>query len=231
MYQKPTVTPVLVYEQILQSDHSRYIISFPGKGSLHQVSFHLLVETASPYRETSEEALSCFQFSITNQENSSLTTALQVAFQACHETLRQKNDRLPLVRRVGVGLICIAVRGEQLYIAQAGPGVIYCRDGQGTRKLRLVPVSTPLEESSDNEIQMIGIGEGKIQVALDRQLIQDGQKFIAANSALANATSYDGLDEILKSPVDEATRKLQVTMGEDPYFAALIVTSLLTEKT
>lgn len=229
MYQNPTVTPILVHEQILQSDHSCYIASFSGKGSLDQVSFHLLVETASPYRETSEKVLSCFQTSIISQENSSLTTALQVAFQTCHQTLRQTNDRMALVERIGVGLICIAVRENQLYIAQAGPGVVYCRDEQGTRKLRLVSVLSDQEENPGNETQMVGIGGEDVQVIMDRQPLQSGQRFIAANSALANATSYDGLDEILKSPVDEATRKLVVTMGEDPYFAALIVTAPLTE--
>ena len=222
----PRVTPIVVQQGDLQEGPSPFVTSFAGRGLLSQVQFHALTETAAAAPEAlCQRALTSFQRLIASLGRISLTSALSQALQDCHQELRAANESEPLAARVGVGLTCLALRDDDLYIAQAGPGLLYLRDTHGVR--RVESHSFGGSESSDepSERQELGITPGEIRVSLDRYPFRDEHVFMAAGSALAAAVNYDGLDAILASAPDEAARKLQLLMPDQPFFAALMVTS------
>lgn len=68
------------------------------------------------------------------QTPGSITRALREALLAANAWLFEQNLRLDAVRRVLVGLNCAAVRPEEAFIAQLGPGVAYVLRGETTQR-------------------------------------------------------------------------------------------------
>jgi hypothetical protein len=59
---------------------------------------------------------------------------------------------------------------------------------------------------------------------MDRHPLRQGEALLASGSALEAAVGYEGLLAILTASPQEAARKLRLLMGEEPSFAALLVT-------
>lgn len=69
------------------------------------------------------------------KETLSITGGLLRALRQAHINLAEWNRRSLREHRVAVGLTCIAVRGGDATIAQAGPGVVYIAGPEGVRRL------------------------------------------------------------------------------------------------
>jgi hypothetical protein len=72
----------------------------------------------------------------------SVTGNLLLALGKAHQHLREWNRASLAEHRIGVGISCAAIAGEEAYVAQAGPGVAFYRHNGRTRRL------VPLEEAT-----------------------------------------------------------------------------------
>ena len=222
------VTPIVVRDgELAEGPSSPFTVSFAGKGAQSSVFVHALVETeASEPEPFCQRILTTFQNSFVRQERASLTAALSRAIQASHQELQAANEQEQLANRVGAGLTCLALSGNDITVAQAGPGVVYLRDAHGVRTIEPPKVS-PADEASPGEGNLrLGIAAGEIPVLLDRHALESQEVLLAANSSLISSVSYDGLVAILSGTPNEAADKLRMVTQDDPYFAALLVTRL-----
>ena len=210
-----TVTPIVVREGALAGEGVPLIATFPGRGLLDQVRFHAMGESSAiEPEERLGAALVALEHALADESRSALTTALPRALQACHRELTKGNEELPMAARVGLGLTCLGLRDDDVYVARAGPGLVYVREQHGVRRL-------PGPPSGGGSL---GTAEGEVGVAMDRHAIGPGEALLAGGSALEGAVGYEGLQTILASAPREASKKLTLIMGDQPLYVALLVT-------
>lgn len=210
-----TVTSIVVREGVLVDEASPLIAAFSGRGLLDQVRFHALAESsAAEPEERLGATLVALERALAGESRSALTTALPRALQSCHRELTAGNEPLPMAARVGVGLTCLALRNDEVYVARAGPGLVYVRDRHGVRRL-----PGPTEGAGS-----LGTAEGDVGIAMDRHAVGPGEALLAGGSALEGAVGYEGLQAILASDPREASKKLALLMGDQPLYVALLVT-------
>lgn len=224
MAEKLVVTPMVARHGQLQESLAPFISSFQGRGVHREVQFHALTETpAADPAPLCQRVSAAFRRSLLSQDRLSLTTAMSRALQEGHQELLKANETEPLANRVGAGVTCLALRDTEVYMAQAGPGVLYLRDAHGVRTLHPLAPDAPQDEEGKQGPHLLGMAPGELPVMLDRLTLEEGQVLLVASSSLASSVSYDGLVAILSASPQEATGKLHMLMQEDPLFAALLV--------
>ena len=212
----PQVTTLVIRDGNRPKNPSPFYSVFPGRGSQDSVDFHLLIETASTETEAlCRRALSSLQTSLTGGGRTSLTTVLQEAFQACHEELEAANAPNDLASRVGVGVTCLALRGDESYLAVVGDAVMYLRDQHGVSKI------TPTIQGTSSPV--LGTSPDTIEVTMARPALKDGESMLVASGSLEDAVGYDGIENILSTSPEAAIEKLILLMGDDPLFLAIIL--------
>ena len=216
MADMPQVTTLVIRNGSRPKNPLPFYSVFPGRGSQDSVDFHLLIETGSTEAESlCQRALGSLQASLTGGGRTSLTTVLQEAFQACHEELEDANAPNDLASRVGVGVTCLALRGDESYLAVVGDAVMYLRDQHGVSKI------TPAIQGTSSPV--LGTSQDPIEVTMARPALKDGESLLVASGSLEDAVGYDGIENILSTSPEAAIEKLTLLMGDDPLFLAIIL--------
>ena len=212
----PQVTTLVIRDGSRPKNPLPFYSAFPGRGSQDSVHFHLLIETGSTEPEAlCQRALDSLHTSLTGGGRTSLTTVLQEAFQACHEELEDANAPNDLASRVGVGVTCLALRGDESYLAVVGDAVMYLRDQHGVSKI------TPAIQGTSSPV--LGTSQDPIEVTMARPALKDGESLLVASGSLEDAVGYDGIENILSTSPEAAIEKLTLLMGDDPLFLAIIL--------
>ena len=176
------------------------------------VDLHVLHEpNGEKAEELGTQALDAIGRSFLN-DRLSLTGALTRALRETHATLQDWNRRSLPRDQVGIGITAALVGGNTVYLAQAGPSLVYLR--HGTRLTRLEP--TP--EASQP------LGEGDTEPALRKLELQEGDLLLAASMALENVLSVQELTELLARNTDDALPDLYLRTKDLPAFGLLAIT-------
>ncbi len=212
----PQITPLVVRDGNPQGNPSPFYATFSGKGSQDSVTFHLLIESsATEATALCQRALTSFQKSLTSGVRASLTTVLGDAFQTCHKDLEAANAPRDMASRVGVGVTCLAMRGDEAYLAVVGDAVMYLRDRHGVTKI------TPAVQGTSSPV--LGTSSDPIEVTMARPALKPDESLLVASGSLEDAVGYDGLENIMSTSPQAAVEKLTLLMGEDPLFLAIIM--------
>mgnify|MGYP001006682700 CR=1 FL=1 len=218
MANSPQITPLVVRDGNPVRSPSPFYSTIPGKGNQDSVQFHLLIESdATEAQALCQLALGSFQKSLTGGGRVSLTSVLSEAFQACHTALEAANSPHDIASRVGVGVTCLAVRGDEAYLAAVGDSIMYIRDQHGVSKI------TPAVQGTSSPV--LGTSSDPIEVTMARPALKDGESMLVASGSLEDAVGYDGLENIMATSPQAAVEKLGLLMGDDPLFLALILTA------
>ena len=216
MADMPQVTTLVIRNGSRPKNPLPFYSVFPGRGSQDSVDFHLLIETGSTEAESlCQRALSSLQTSLTGGGRTSLTTVLQEAYQACHEELEDADAPNDLASRVGVGVTCLALRGDESYLAVVGDAVMSLRDQHGVSKI------TPAIQGTSSPV--LGTSQDPVEVTMARPAMKDGESLLVASGSLEDAVGYDGIENILSTSPEAAIEKLTLLMGDDPLFLAIIL--------
>jgi hypothetical protein len=109
---------------------------------------YLVVEPATPGSAEFCAELKDAIGAVYHSSKASLTGGLLRALQGAHENLREWNRRSMRDSRVGAGVSCLAVRGQEAYLAQVAPaGAAFYRRGE----LR------PLQPSLPDAVEPLGL--------------------------------------------------------------------------
>ena len=176
------------------------------------VDLHVLHEpNGEKAEELGTQALDAIGRSFLN-DRLSLTGALTRALRETHATLLDWNRRSLPRDQAGVGITAALVGGNTVYLAQAGPGLVYLRRGSTLTRLEPTPeASQPL-------------GEGNTEPALRKLELQRGDLILAASLSLQDVLSVQDLTELLARTADDALPELYLRTKDLPAFGLFVVT-------
>jgi hypothetical protein len=146
------------------------------------------------------------------QDRLSLTGGLVRALRSTHQTLVEWNRRSLPREQVNVGLTAAAVSGPLVYLAQAGPSLVYLR--QEGRLKRLLPAEEAVSP----------LGESDLDPAVQRLELQPGDILLASSLALETILDYDTLEGFLSRGSEEALPELYLLTRDLPNFALFAIT-------
>lgn len=207
--------PLSVYTLFLRSgrkeEHSPYGALFPGKGAWKGMPFFGVCEATKGTQESlCSWALEEVQRHLA-RSRASLTTALTSALIACHTQIAQAQEGRPPEEQTGLGMAVGAVRGEEVLLAWAGPGLVCLKEGQ---TLHMLPQPTG---------GLVGLGKEPVQVSLRRFTFPPAGALLVCQSHLRRLTTLQGLEVVLAANPRQALDRLYALLREDPAFAAVLV--------
>jgi len=174
---------------------------------------YLVVEPALP---GSEEFCADIKQAIGDafhETKASLTGGLLRALRAAHENLRIWNRKSIKEHRVAAGVSCLAVRGDEAYLAQVGPAAaaLWRRGG-----LRRVAPALP------DAIEPLGLLE-EFWPDFSRHELTPGDRLLLLSPALAGSLADPEMAAALSQPAEEALPALYRHARSLPACAALLV--------
>lgn len=140
-----------------------------------------------------------------------LTANLLRATGAAHQHVRDWNRLHPGDRSAGVGLSCLAIRGDEAYLAQCGPSLAVAHTGGRFR------VAAP---AGDDSRRPLGMGERTAPV-FTRFSLRQGDVIVLAFSAADRLLDRGTLINLANTPPEDAMPLLYTRVGEAQHFGAL----------
>jgi hypothetical protein len=145
------------------------------------------------------------------QDKLSLTGGLQRALGSTHQTLMDWNRRSLPGDQVNIGITAALVSENLVYLAQAGPGLVYVRR------------SGLLVRHDAGEEAAVPLGGGTLAPALRRFVLEPGDLVLAANTNLQNILDDTTLESLLARPSEETLPELYLLTRDLPIFALFAV--------
>lgn len=147
------------------------------------------------------------------KEKLSATGAIKRALGTAHQYLLDWNRHSIPDHYVAAGVSCLVLRGNEGYLAQAGPSLAYfLRDG---KLERLCP-------DSEEAAQPVGVAE-ELVTTLTRLEWQQGDVLLMAFRTLADIVDEQTLIQILSLPTEEVIPQLYLLTRHLSDFAALFL--------
>ncbi len=146
------------------------------------------------------------------QDKLSLTGGLQRALAETHQTLREWNRRSLPRDQVSIGITAAMVRDNLVYLAQAGPGLVYVR--RAGVLVRHVPAADAVA----------ALGEAELAPSLRRFELNAGDLIIAASTSLQTILDDETLAGMLSGQPEEAMPELYLLTRDLPNFALVAIT-------
>jgi hypothetical protein len=186
---------------------------FHGPGSVAvSPELYLVVEPLSPHVAPAIADLLPKLGNVFEREGLSLTGALIRCIAVAHEQVRAWNLKSMPSHRAGLAIAGIALRGEQAYLAQAGPAVSYLRRGSELR--RLVP---PQEAATP-----VGLAETS-QPDFNYFALRPGDTFLLAFHSIERRLEQDDVRNLLGERPDRCLNHLYEAVDGEGEFAAIVL--------
>lgn len=192
-----------------------WIAMHPARSNILRSDLYIVVEPALPGSEELCPSLVEVIGRLFRAQRLSLTGALLASLKAAHERLRDWNQKSLREHQVGAGASCLALRGAEAYLAQAGPTLAYHRT-QG-RTLRLSP--------DDEAAEPIGTA-AEFYPRFTRHELAAGDALLLATSSLPSVATDEVVEGVLASPPQDILGGLFLRVRQLPDFAALLVAFL-----
>ncbi len=206
----PSIVPVAAHYGSHMTDPTPYYSTFTGRGGGDPVQFHALIECDGPDGEARcQAAMSSLRRRLSALGGTSLTTAINGAFQACHQELSTPGG-------AGVGVTLLAARGEEAFLAAVADIAVFQLDRAGVRRVRL---SVPGTMSA-------ALGNlPEVSPAMERLDLQPGETVLICDSGITATANMDGLAAVLSSSPRAAADNLASLMSNAELFLGLILVS------
>jgi len=145
------------------------------------------------------------------QDKLSLTGGLQRALAETHQTLREWNRRSLPRDQVSIGITAAMVKDNLVYLAQAGPGLVY------VRRTGVLVRHEPLPEAA------VALGEGELAPSLRRLELDEGDLVIAASTSLETILDDNTLAGMLSRKPEDVMPELYLLTRDLPNFALVAI--------
>ncbi|MDP9235945.1 MAG: hypothetical protein M3P30_00865 [Chloroflexota bacterium] len=175
---------------------------------------YVLIEPASPASAEFTSQLVDVITQLYHKDPLSLTGALTRSLRAAHEHLREWNRSSLKEHQVGAGASCLALRGRDAYLAQAGRGVAYVRSADGELR-RIMAEETDFDHA-------LGVAE-EFEPLLTRIRLKPGDLVLVASSAIDATLAQSHVERILARGPDEALAELYLLCRDIPDFALVLL--------
>ncbi|HID86611.1 MAG TPA: hypothetical protein EYP55_04430 [Anaerolineae bacterium] len=148
----------------------------------------------------------------------SVTLRLRRAIQAANAHLFQENRDVPRDQRRSAGVSCVALKGEEAYIAQAGSALIHVLQGGALHRFPahspwLTP--TPPQEVAPPYWRPLGV-EQDVEVHLSHCRVAPGDVILLSSSNLVRLATEEEIAEAMDQEADVAVKDLAaLASGQD----------------
>ena len=146
-----------------------------------------------------------------DQDRLSLTGGLQRAMAGTHQTLMDWNRRSLPREQVSVSVVSAVVKDNLVYLARAGPCIVYVR--RSGEVVRLDDATPALGESGDAP-------------AIRRFELEAGDLVLAATTNLDAVTDATTIESVLARPADEVLPELYLLTRDLTNFALFAITGV-----
>jgi hypothetical protein len=148
----------------------------------------------------------------------SVTRRLRRAIQAANVHLSQENQDAPQDQQRSAGVSCIVLKGEEVYIAQSGPALVYLlQDGA----LHRLPTPSPWLPPTSPYLSPLGI-KREAEINLSHCRVAPGDVILLSSSSLILLATEEEIAEAIDQEADVAVKDLAaLAAGQD--FSALVV--------
>ncbi len=181
---------------------------------------YVLIEPATPGSEEFTSQLVDVISQLYNRDPLSLTGALTRSLRAAHDHLRDWNRRSLREHQVGAGAGCLALRGGDAYLAQAGPTVAYVREAGGEFR-RIEPAAKDFEHA-------LGVGD-EFEPQLTRIPLNPGDLVLLASTQLAELLPDAQVERIMARGADDALPELYLLCRDRPNMALVLLSCFEAE--
>ena len=175
---------------------------------------YVLIEPATAGSEEFTSQLVEVVSQLYNKDPLSLTGALTRSLRAAHEHLRDWNRRSLREHQVGAGAGCLALRGGDAYLAQAGPAVAWVREASGAFR-RIEPPARDFDHA-------LGVSD-EFEPQLTRIPLQPGDLVLLASTQLAHLLPDAQIERIMTRGADEALPELYLLCRDRPNMALILL--------
>ena len=175
---------------------------------------YVLIEPASPASEEFTSQLVDVIAQLYSRDPLSLTGALTRSLRAAHEHLLDWNRRSLKEHQVGAGASCLALRGSDAYLAQAGPSAAYLRTASGEFR-RITSGTSEFEHS-------LGVAE-EFEPRLTRIKLNAGDLVLVASTQIADVVPDQHIERIMARGSDEALPELYLLCRDRANMALVLL--------
>jgi hypothetical protein len=179
-----------------------------------EIDLHVLAEPVGPKAEEfGAQAVEAIGREFL-KDSLSLTGGLTRALRSTNQVLVDWNRRSIAREQVAVGITAAVVRGSTVYLAQAGPTLVFVR--RGGVLTRLIP----------EDAAAVSLGEGQVEPELRRLELEPGDIIVAASTAIDTLMDLESLEQLVERGADVALPELYLRARDLPNFALFAVTCL-----
>lgn len=195
---------------------------FDGAFAAGDPCFYVFAVTVPPGDKYVSERLVAIAEDAFSLSRASLTSRLRRAVSEAQRWLSEENRKRLPEDRVAAGLACIAVQGDSLYLAQAGPSVAYLLSTEG---LRLIRSDGPPLGGPDPFPTQVGMGRDSddVNVTLSRRALGPSDILLLASSSLERVASPETMARLLRAGPEEAMQRLYLAVVGERHFSALLI--------
>jgi hypothetical protein len=187
----------------------------PARGP-ESSDLYLIVEPATPGSAEFSAELKDAIGAVFHSSKASLTGGLLRALQGAHENLREWNRRSMRDGRVGAGMSCLAVRGDDAYLAQVAPAsAVFYRAGE----LR------PVQPSLPDAVEPLGLYEEFWPEFTHFEMVA-GDRLLLLTPPLARALPPEEPDASLALAPDDVLPALYRSARSLPDCGAVLVAAV-----
>lgn len=181
---------------------------------------YVLIEPASPGSVEFTSQLVEVVAQLYNKDPLSLTGALTRSLRAAHDHLREWNHRSLPEHQVGAGTSCLALRGADAYLAQAGPSLAYIRSASGEVR-RIQADAVDFEHA-------LGVADD-FAPKLTRIQLDPGDLVLVASMQLEDVAPREHIERILARGSDEALPEFYLLCKDRPNLALVLLSCFVEE--
>jgi hypothetical protein len=181
--------------------------------------FYVVVEPATPGSEDFCQDLKEVVGEVYHREKMSLTGGVLRCLRAAHENLREWNRKSIKEHRVAAGVSCLALRENEVYLAQVAPAAAF---------LYRAGVVMRIEPSLPDALEPLGLHE-EFRPDFSRYELEDDDRLLILSPRLADILDEDELAQALGLPGEEALPELYRRAKDVPDCGALLVATAAAE--
>jgi|GEM_PF-726399 len=181
---------------------------------------YILIEPASALSAEFTSQLVDVIVRLYGRDPLSLTGALTRSLRAAHDHLRDWNEKSLKEHQVGAGTSCLALRGADAYLAQAGPSLAYLRTADGGFR-RLQAERPDLEHA-------LGVAD-EFEPRLTRIPLAPGDLVLLASTQLDKVVPAHHIERILARGSDDALPELYLLCRDHPDMTLIMLAAFEEE--
>jgi hypothetical protein len=187
-----------------------------GGGADEASDLYVVVEPATAGSEEFCQDLKEAVGEVFHKEKLSLTGGVLRSMQAAHEQLRDWNRKSIKEHRVAAGVSCLALRGNQGYLAQVAPAAAF---------LYRAGVVMRIEPRLPDALEPLGLYE-EFRPEFSHHELEDDDRLLLLSPRLANVLNEDELASALALPGEDALPELYRRAKDVPDCGALLVATV-----